>query len=80
MMIRMTRKRNHGNFYRVENDAQLLANRISLLKQEEMRTWKKIEETKKRADEVHRQRARNDEKLQKVRMILIHITADEENA
>jgi len=30
----------------------LLANRIALLKQEEMRTWKKIEETKKRADDV----------------------------
>jgi hypothetical protein len=36
----------------IERDAQLLANRIALLKQEEMRTWKKIEETKKRATEV----------------------------
>ena len=44
----------NGNFYRVENDAQLLANRIALLKQEEMRTWKKIEETKKRSDLVHK--------------------------
>jgi hypothetical protein len=39
-------------FYSIERDAQLLANRIALLKQEEMRTWKKIEETKKRATEV----------------------------
>jgi len=36
----------------MEKDAQLLANRIALLKQEEMKTWKKIEETKKRAKEV----------------------------
>ena len=36
----------------IERDAQLLANRIALLKQEEMKTWKKIEETKKRATEV----------------------------
>lgn len=40
---------NVSNLFRVEKDAQLLANRIALLKQEEMRTWKKIEETKKRA-------------------------------
>jgi hypothetical protein len=38
--------------YSVERDAQLLANRIALLKQEEMKTWKKIEETKRRATEV----------------------------
>jgi hypothetical protein len=33
---------------KMDQDAQLLANRIALLKQEEMRTWKKIEETKSR--------------------------------
>lgn len=48
---------------RVEKDAQLLANRIALLKQEEMRTWKKIEETKKRAQEVMRLKQRNNEKV-----------------
>lgn len=36
----------------VEKDARLLQNRIALLRQEEMRTWKKIEETQKRAKEV----------------------------
>jgi ferredoxin-fold anticodon binding domain-containing protein len=36
----------------IEKDAQLLANRIALLKQEEMKTWKKIEETKKRTKEI----------------------------
>ena len=30
----------------------MLANRIALLKMEEMKTWKKIEETKKRADDI----------------------------
>ena len=50
--------------YSVERDAQLLANRIALLKQEEMRTWKKIEETKKRAGEVMRLKQRNNEKVQ----------------
>jgi hypothetical protein len=43
----------------IEKDAQLLANRIALLKQEEMRTWKKIEETKKRAKEVNTLKSKN---------------------
>ena len=33
-------------------DAQMLANRINLLKAEEVKTWKKIEETKKRTGDV----------------------------
>ena len=48
----------------VERDAQLLANRIALLKQEEVKTWKKIEETKKRAAEVFKLKQRNNEKVQ----------------
>ena len=40
----------------------MLANRIALLKQEEMRTWKKIEETKKRAGEIMRLKQRQNEK------------------
>jgi len=31
-----------------EQDAQLLANRIALLKAEEERAWKKIDQTKKK--------------------------------
>lgn len=54
----------------MERDAQLLANRIALLKQEEMKTWKKIEETKKRAGEVIRLKQRNNvrvnEKMEKM--------------
>jgi hypothetical protein len=41
----------------------LLANRIALLKQEEMKTWKKIEETKKRANEVLSLKRKNEEKM-----------------
>jgi hypothetical protein len=41
----------------------LLANRIALLKQEEMRTWKKIEETKKRANEVNTLKQKNEAKI-----------------
>ncbi len=44
----------------------MLANRIALLKQEEMKTWKKIEETKKRTGEIHNLKKRNIEKMQKV--------------
>ena len=47
----------------VEKDAQLLANRIALLKQEEMRTWKKIEETRKRAQEVFSLKKKNEDKI-----------------
>ena len=50
----------------IERDAQLLANRIALLKQEEMKTWKKIEETKKRTNDITNLKKRNEEKVQKV--------------
>jgi hypothetical protein len=44
----------------------LLANRIALLKQEEMKTWKKIEEAKKRTGEIQTLKKRNEDKVQKV--------------
>jgi hypothetical protein len=44
----------------------LLANRIALLKQEETKTWKKIEEAKKRTVEIHHFKKRNEDKVQKV--------------
>lgn len=47
----------------MERDAQLLANRIALLKQEEIKTRKKIEETRKRAQEVLKLKQRNNEKM-----------------
>lgn len=50
---------------RIERDAQLLANRIALLKQEEMKTWKKIEDTRKRTNEICVLKRRNEERIQK---------------
>jgi len=47
---------------RAELDAQLLANRIALLKQEEEKAWKKIEETRKRAAEIVELRKQNEQK------------------
>merc|ERR1712136_219851 len=47
---------------RAEKDAQLLANRIALLKQEEEKALKKIDETHKRAAEVTQLRSRNEQK------------------
>lgn len=50
----------------IEADAQLLANRIALLKQEELKSWKKIEETKKKAREVFLLKKKNEEKMREV--------------
>eukprot|EP00388_Colpodella_angusta_P039111 GDKK01046437.1.p1 GENE.GDKK01046437.1~~GDKK01046437.1.p1 ORF type:complete len:310 (+),score=88.82 GDKK01046437.1:39-968(+) len=47
---------------RAELDAQLLANRIALLKQEEEKAWKKIEETRKKANEILSLRQQNEQK------------------
>lgn len=51
---------------RIEEEAQLLANRIALLKQEEVKTWKKIEETRKRANEVKTLKKKNEDRVAKV--------------
>ena len=52
----------------IERDAQLLANRIALLKQEEQKTWKKIDDTKKRTNEILSLKKRNEDRIQKVRL------------
>ena len=49
-----------------EEDAKLLANRIALLKQEEIKTAKKIEETKAKALEIYQLKLQNEEKLKNV--------------
>lgn len=41
---------------RAEEDKKLLANRIGLLRQEESKAWKKIDETKKRAKDIMTQK------------------------
>lgn len=52
--------------YSIERDALLLANRIALLKQEEMKTWKKIDDTKKRTNEILTLKKRNEERITRV--------------
>ena len=49
------------NKKKAADDAKLLANRIALLKLEEKKAWKKIEETKRKADQVRIVRDRNEE-------------------
>lgn len=46
---------------RAADDVKLLANRIALLKLEEKKAWKKIEDTKKKAVEIMQVRQRNKE-------------------
>jgi len=48
---------------RAELDAQLLANRIALLKQEQMKAQKRIDETKNRASEIMALRVQNEKKV-----------------
>merc|ERR1719217_1047851 len=48
---------------RAELDAQLLANRIALLKQEEEKAWNKINETRRRANEISTLRQQNEQKF-----------------
>lgn len=50
---------------RADEDARLLANRIALLKQEELKAQKKIEETRRKAQEILNLRNRNTEVLRK---------------
>ena len=52
------------NRKRAEQDLQLLANRIALLRTEEQRTLSKISETKNRAKEVLDHKKRQEDKLQ----------------
>ena len=46
---------------RADEDARLLANRIALLRQEEMKAQKKIEETRRKAQEIVSLRSKNTE-------------------
>ena len=49
------------NKKKAADDARLLANRIALLKMEEKKAWKKIQETKRKAEQVMQVRERNHE-------------------
>ena len=46
----------------INQDARLLANRIALLKQEELKTVKKIEETKRKAYQIYKAKQKNEQK------------------
>ena len=54
-----------NNKKKAADDAKLLANRIALLKLEEKKAWKKIEETRKKALQVQSIRQRNEEERAK---------------
>lgn len=45
-------KETRQNKKKAADDAKLLANRIALLKMEEKKAWKKIQETKRKAEQV----------------------------
>ena len=49
------------NKKKAADDAKLRANSIALLKMEEKKAWKKIEETKRKAEQVMKIRQRNDD-------------------
>ncbi len=46
----------------IDEDAKLLANRIALLKQEEIKTVKKIEDTKRKAYQIYKAKQANESK------------------
>jgi hypothetical protein len=52
---------------RAEQDEQLLANRIALLRQEEAKAWKKIKQTKERAEKILDTREENKTRVAKQR-------------
>lgn len=52
---------------RAEQDEQLLANRIALLRQEEAKAWKKIKQTKERAEQILDTREENKTRVAKQR-------------
>lgn len=53
-----------------EDDARTLANRIALLESEEKKALKKIQETKKKAEEITNLKIRNKEQLEAKQNVL----------
>ena len=54
-----------------------LSDLIALLKQEEIKTWKKIDDTKKRTNEILSLKKRNEERIQKVCCLPFDATASD---
>jgi hypothetical protein len=70
----------HKNRLDIEKDAEMLANRISMLQQEEEKIMKKIQQTRKRAEEILKAKQRNDELFDKrMREREMKIKQEEEN-
>lgn len=66
------------NKKKAADDAKLLANRIALLKLEEKKAWKKIEETKRKADQVMKIRERNNDDKQRKEQLRVQREREEE--
>lgn len=70
----------HKNRLDIEKDAEMLANRISMLQQEEEKIMRKIQQTRKRAEEILRAKQRNDELFEKrMREKEMKLKQEEEN-
>jgi hypothetical protein len=52
------------NRKQLERDTVILANRIKLLQLEEQKTWKRIEEARKKTDQIHNNRQRVEQKIE----------------
>ena len=50
-------------------------NRIALLKKEEERAWRKIQQTKKRADDIVLMRRENEKRLEHKRLMALEVRA-----
>ena len=50
----------------IESDAVILANRLALLKQEELKAWKKIEDLKKKTQDVYTLKKKQEEREREV--------------
>mmetsp|Transcript_14912 Transcript_14912/g.26504 ORF Transcript_14912/g.26504 Transcript_14912/m.26504 type:complete len:231 (-) Transcript_14912:384-1076(-) len=55
-----------------KHDAQLLANRIALLQKEEERAWRKIHQTKNRAQEILKLREDNEKRMEERMQAAMH--------
>ena len=65
---------------RSEHDVQLLRNRLERLRQEERKTLKKIEETRRRADQIIQLKTRNEQNHLRKQMMLQHMDQQQQRA
>lgn len=54
-------------------------NRIALLKKEEQRAWRKIQQTKKRADEIIAMRRENEQRLEQKQLLALQVICQTDN-